>query len=508
MIYLKDLLFILNINMTQYEENYKSELMMKKCKIKLASVMSVIIALSACANSLDKNAQNQTITVSAVNPPLISDVINVDEQQLYPQHWTSKLSDPSKPLMTTAQVTEFNEKLYNDNPHIIDPLSLPENYTQKALLAQLESISTLPSSDRFYFDGSKVSEQDYKKYIVLLNKKAITKSNLVQFALVTKRSNLRTFPTFDAIYKKGKDRDLDRFQESGVFPGEVLAILHHSADGKWALVRAYNYLAWMPSKDFAIGSKTEISNYRSSANFIVITGAKAFTNHVPGYPEISKIQLDMGTKLPLVKRDLYGNKLYGQNPYANYIVKLPIKNTEGELDFVFAPVPRGQDISVGYMAYTEQNLIKQSFKFLGERYGWGHSYNGRDCTGFVGEIYKSFGLLMPRNSGQQGKGEYGLNTRFANNTKDSAKTNHIDNLLVGDLIYISGHVMMFLGNENGQPYVIHDVKGLGYLKENGQLYRGTLNGVSVTPLLPLHLSAEKSYVDDIYNIKTIRAVNN
>jgi len=482
--------------------------MMRKFEIKMALLMSVItVALSACASSPEKKSGDNNITTSTVEIPLISDVINVDEQQLYPQHWTSKLRSPSKALMTTAQITEFNKKLFNDNPHIIEPLSLPASYTKKALLAQLESISALPSSDRFYFDGKKVSAQDYEKYITLLNKKAIKTNNLVKFALVTKRSNLRTFPTFDAIYKKGKDRDLDRFQESGVFPGDVLAVLHHSVDGKWALVRAYNYLAWMPSEDFAIGTEADIINYRSSKNYIVITGAKVFTNHVPGYPEISNLQLDMGTKLPLVTRKLYGNELYGQNPYANYIVQLPIKNTQGELDFIFAPVPRGQDVNVGYLAYTEQNLIQQSFKFLGERYGWGHSYNGRDCTGFVGEIYKSFGLLMPRNSGQQGKGGYGLNTRFANNTNDSAKINRIDNLLVGDLIYISGHVMMFLGNENGQPYVIHDVKGLGYLKEDGQLYRGTLNGVSVTPLLPLHLNAEKSYVDDIYNVKTIRAVN-
>ena len=111
---------------------------------------------------------------------------------------------------------------------------------------------------------------------------------------------------------------------------------------------------------------------------------------------------------------------------------------------------------------------------------------------------------MPRNSGQQGKGEYGTNTRFNATNNAAEKVQSIDNLNIGDLIYISGHVMMFLGNDNGQPYVIHDVKGLGYLKDNGELYRGTLNGVSVTPLLPLHLSAEKSYVDDIYNIKSIR----
>ena len=34
---------------------------------------------------------------------------------------------------------------------------------------------------------------------------------------------------------------------------------------------------------------------------------------------------------------------------------------------------------------------------------------------------------------------------------------------VGDLIYIPGQVTMLLGREHGQPYVILDVGGVGYL---------------------------------------------
>jgi len=196
---------------------------------------------------------------------------------------------------------------------------------------------------------------------------------------------------------------------------------------------------------------------------------------------------------------------FGQNPFANYIVKLPTKNAQGKLAFKLVPIPRGQDVRVGYLSFTKQNLVKQSFKFLGERYGWGHDYNGRDCTGFVGEIYKSFGLVMPRNSGQQGKSDYGVNTFFAKEAEKTNKLKAISAMQAGDLIYIPGHVMMYLGQDNGKPYIIHDVKGLGYLDEQGELYRGTLNGVSVTPLLPLHLNKQVSYVDRIYNIKRIRA---
>jgi len=256
----------------------------------------------------------------------------------------------------------------------------------------------------------------------------------------------------------------------------------------------------MPKEDVALGNKAEIAAFKNDDNFIVVTGSKVFTNHVPNHPELSNIQLDMGIRLPLAKRSEYSNALYGQNPYANYIVKLPVRNGEGKLALKLVPIPRGQDVRVGYLPFTKQNLVSQAFKFLGERYGWGHDYNGRDCTGFIGEIYKSFGLLMPRNSGQQAKGDYGRNHFFAKETTKAEKLKAIENLQVGDLIYIPGHVMMYLGQDNSKPYVIHDVKGLSYIDESGEVYRGTLNGVSVTPLLPL-----KNYVKNITNIKRIRA---
>jgi len=341
----------------------------------------------------------------------------------------------------------------------------------------------------------------------LLNKGAIKEINQVKFALVIKRSILRTFPTYDTVYSEGKDRDLDRFQESGVFPGEAIAVLHYSVDKEWAFVRAYNYLAWMPTKDFAVGNKNEISNYKRQKDFIVVTGAKVFTSFVPNMPQISNVQLDMGTKLPLATRAQYSHKINGQNPYASFVVRLPIKNAQNKLEFISALIARSQDVHVGYLDYTEQNLIKQSFKFLGERYGWGHSYNGRDCTGFIGEVYKSFGLLMPRNSGQQGHSQYGRNFRFGSDIEKTDKLKFLKSIQVGDLIYISGHVMMFLGTDKEQAFIIHDVKDFSYLNEHGELYKGTLNGVSVTPLQPLHSNSGTGYVDEIYNIKRIQMAN-
>jgi len=452
------------------------------------------------ASVLSASMLNANANVFPHVPDYSTDVIGMSETQLSPSHWLDKLAQDNTPLMSQLSITQFNQNLVQNNPYIVEPLAMADSLSKVQLLEKIGSISKPSTHKRFYDNGEQLDQHDYAAYLESTNQNAIKADNPVTFGLVVKRSMLRTFPTLDRVFKWGKDRDLDRFQESGLFPGDAVAILHVSKDQEWYLVQAYNYLAWMPKEDVAIGNKAEIAAFKNDENFIIVTGSKVFTNHVPNHAELSNIQLDMGIRLPLAKRSEYGNALYGQNPFANYIVKLPVRTTEGKLVLKLVPIPRGQDVRVGYLPFTKQNLVSQSFKFLGERYGWGHDYNARDCTGFIGEIYKSFGLLMPRNSGQQAKGDYGQNNFFGKDTAKADKLQAIKHMQVGDLIYIPGHVMMYLGEENSKPYVIHDVKGLSYIDERGEVYRGTLNGVSVTPLLPL-----KNYVNNITNIKRISA---
>ena len=319
-----------------------------------------------------------------------------------------------------------------------------------------------------------------------------------------KRSALRSFPTMDSVFKKPNEINLDRFQETALFPTEIVAIMHESSDTKWLFVSNYNYSAWVKKEYIAIANKENIFNFFEQKDFLTITGDKVLTNFNPYDKTVSQIQLDMGVKLPLVARENIPSTIGGQNTYSSYVVYLPTRNKSGELETKMALIPRNKDVRVGSLPFTEKNIINQSFKFLGERYGWGHSFNARDCTGFVGDIYKSFGILMPRNTGQQAKSEQGKNVRFSQSASNDEKLKEIRKLNPGDLIYIPGHVMMFLGLRNNAPYIIHDVSGFSYYNEDGNFVKSKLNGVSVTPLLPLQLNAEKSYLDDVYSLKKLR----
>lgn len=432
------------------------------------------------------------------------DVIGVKELQLQDSFWLNNLEQGNKVLLSANEISAFNQSLIKQNPFVTDPLLVANSLNKKDLIGKLGEISKEPSGKRFYPNGKQLTKEDFKRYQSWLNIESISAQNPVRFGLFVQRASLRTFPTDDRVLNSGMDADLDRFQETGAFPGESAAILHTSKDGQWYLVQTYNYLAWTRVENIAIGNKQQVADYMAHDQNLVVTGAKVLTNFVPNEPRVSQVQLDMGSRLPLMQKKPFSGALYGQNPYASYIVKLPIRTSSGGLEFKPALISKSADVQLGYLAFTKENLIRQAFKFLGERYGWGHDYNGRDCTGFVGEIYKSFGIKMPRNSGDQGSSEYGLNMRFNEQSTKAKKLAAIDNMQVGDLIYIPGHVMMYLGKYDNQPFVIHDVKGLAYVAPSGDFYRGTLNGVSVTPLLPLQLNPSTDYVDRVYNIKQIR----
>ncbi|WP_285764049.1 SH3 domain-containing protein [Biformimicrobium ophioploci] len=472
---------------------------MKKITIKRIAALSILVALSGVGQAKEYGTEQG----------FVSDVVGVKEPMLGPGYWLSKLdaNARSEILLTSEQIAGFNRDAVEQTGYLVDLQALPARLTSQSLVEKIESLSRPASADRFYADGSQVTEGDYRRYAAALNLDSLKKKAVTiepKYGMVVARTIMRSYPTEDRIFKKDLDLDLDRFQETGLFPGQELVIYHESADGEWYFAQSYNYAAWVQKKDVAVGSREQVFGFHSDKEFLVVTGDRVFTTFTPEEPRVSQQQLDMGVRLPLVPRYEAPAALHGQNTYASYIVEMPVRNKDGSLEFSRALIARSRDVNIGYLPFTRENLIRQSFKFLGERYGWGHDYNGRDCTGFVGEVYKTFGMLMPRNSGQQGSSDSGRNVRFGNAASLQDKKAAFASIDVGDLIYIPGHVMMYLGDVEGKPFIIHDVNGLAYYDAKGEFYRGTLNGVSVTPLLPLQLSRDSSYLDKVYNIKRLR----
>ena len=141
---------------------------------------------------------------------------------------------------------------------------------------------------------------------------------------------------------------------------------------------------------------------------------------------------------------------------------------------------KNTDAVKGYMPFTQANVIAQSLKFQGEKYGWGHSNNTRDCSGFIRDVYRSFGIKMARNTSAQETDVVGKKVNFKISGGNSAKEKLLKKQNPGSALYMPGHTVMYLGvNEQGVPMMVHSY---GYHYVNGKRVSPFINAVSSTRL--------------------------
>ncbi|MET0329266.1 MAG: NlpC/P60 family protein, partial [Luteimonas sp.] len=236
---------------------------------------------------------------------------------------------------------------------------------------------------------------------------------------------------------------------------------------------------------------------------VVVTGATARTVVTPEAPEVSDVQLEMGVRVPRVDWDA-GRALHGRVPAFGRVVELPVRGDDGTLSFAPALLPAAADVADDVLPHTRAALIRQAFKFLGERYGWGHSYNARDCSGFVSEIYRSLGILLPRNTSAQAVSPALNRIALAPDMPHAQRLQRLREADVGDMVFIPGHVMMVIGHVDGEPWVIHDTAGMSVRDAAGAVVRLPLNGVVITPVTPM-LSGEDGFtIDRITSIQRVR----
>ena len=432
-------------------------------------------------------------------------VIGVTEAQLDPEFWIRRGAG-SRLVLDEAAIEAQNAKLKQLDHSIHDIEALPATLAAGDVHTWVDRMSERPDDALYDEHGNAVEAATIDAIVANANVAAIPATQPARFGMVVRRSDLRTFPTRMRVFDDPDDgTDIDRFQEDALFPGTPVAIVHESRDGEWWLVVSPRYAAWISRNDVAQGSRDEVLAYTHKEPYVVVTGAAARTVFTPEKPEVSDLRLEMGQRIPVLSDWPAEKPVNGQHPYTAHVVELPIRAADGSLHFAPALLPRTADVAADYLPLTRANLIHQSFKFLGERYGWGHSYNARDCSGFVSEVYRSFGVQLPRNTRDQSVSPALNRIAFTADDNHEQRLAVLRQLQVGDLVYIPGHVMMVIGQDGGGPYVIHDTTGITYRDAEGVVTRVHLNGVSVTPLLPLLDGKEQvSRVDHIYSIQRIR----
>lgn len=458
----------------------------------MRTLACVTVSLSLALAAVPALGRSATLPI----PP--SGVIGVQEAMFSPGYWIAKTPSPDAHVLDLAQIAAQNAALLHSDPSMHDLSALGATVPGAQVRDWLARLAPMPA---VLYDAE-------DRLIPVATRESIAGNAAldriparvpVRFGLVVHRVSMRNHPTALRAFPGKGLQDFESFQESTLFPGDPVAIVHASGDGRWVLVVSPRYVAWVERTAVAVGSRETVLAYAARPSGRVVTGDEVRTVFTPEAPAVSELQLDMGTRIPLA--DLPPDQpVNGQGPYVSWTLELPTRAADGSLRFQPALLRRTADSAPDYLPLTRANILRQAFKFLGERYGWGHLYNGRDCSGFVSDVYRSMGLQMPRNTGDQARSPALPHRLFTAADGHDVRMQAVGALQPGDLIYIPGHVMMFLGRVDGEPYVIHDVGGTVFHDATGRKRWTKTNEVSVTPLLPLLVEDHLSYVDAMVSI--------
>ncbi|MBL0163692.1 MAG: SH3 domain-containing protein [Xanthomonadales bacterium] len=444
----------------------------------------------------------------ALEPPAATipahGIIGVDEAQLSPDYWIKRLADPDRVILDRAAIAAQNAEVLHKDPSMHDLAALPEELTRAQVLAWIDALSSRPTRELFDIEGVPVTDAVINVLMRNLDRDGVPERQTQRHGLVVHRAALRSMPTTQRLFSEAGNTDIDRFQESALFPGTPVLIVHRSRDKEWLFVVSARYAAWVEATAIGEGTAAEVADYAAHDAYRIVTGATVPTVFTREQPGVSQLPLDMGVRVPVLADWPADKPVNGQHPYTAHVIELPLRKDDGSLQRVPALLQKNTDTRGDYLPLSEANIIGQAFKFLGERYGWGHAYDARDCSGFVSDVYQSMGVTLPRNTRDQSVSP-ALRKRLFSEADDRAtRLQAARAMSPGDLIYIPGHVMMVIGNVDGAPYVIHDTTGLSYRLADGSLRRVTLNQVSVSPLLPLQFNDTQTYVDRMTSIVTMR----
>ncbi len=376
----------------------------------------------------------------------------VTDEMLKPQFWIKRTKNPDKVVMTFKEIEAFNKKM----SFAVDIFNYPSSLS-KDDLAKILATYPIPTEVRYDTNNQKIEPSFWRTIKEQINSEELLKSNPVRYGITVEKIRLRTFPTNQIVWEKENDLEFDTLQESDVDILTPLVVLHESEDKKWYLVQTREYLGWTLKEGIALARDLEmLKPLIEPKDFLIVTGSHISTGVIPvKLGEVYRsASFMMGTKIPLELSDL---SVQRQNSQGNYIVKLPSRKEDGTLEIINAYISKQADVALGFLPYTRKTIITQIFKMLGERYTWGGTGEGRDCSRLILDTFRTVGINLPRNSYQQrsiGIEKFNFEN---NNDSESKKVAILKKLNPGTTFFKKGHVMFYLGSVNNRNYIIHAI---------------------------------------------------
>lgn len=360
-------------------------------------------------------------------------------------YWTQRNPQGDAVLLTPSQVEATNESLRRRNDTLTDLSTMPESVSGAEVQERIEKVQAIGDFDTasqpdLYKNGSALTAYSYSFARKNCNIAALPETVTVRYGVVTRRANLRLLPETAGWFESAGDVHYDTLQATALDPAEPVAVLGDSYDKKFAFVRTRFYDGWLAKSDFAETDRTTWEGFVHPADFAVVTANK--TTIANGAEE--SLLFQMGAKIPLTA---------GAN--GAKVLLLPVSDN-GALKIVKRPTAFDDTLHEGFLPCTENNFVRQGFRFLGDEYGWGGLDDSVDCSSFVGDVYRSMGIELPRDADQQAKSMPSVIDLTGMGEADRLAA--LESCVPGTLLANNTHVMMYLGQDDaGTPIVLQSM---------------------------------------------------
>lgn len=273
----------------------------------------------------------------------------------------------------------------------------------------------------------------------------------VRYALATKNADVRTFPTADRLSnEEGRN---DYLQESGLYLGEPMAVLWTSRDGGWYFIQSCNYRGWISKESIGFCSEEFFGRY-CALYFEGIT------------PDISGDTDGTGIRRAVVLRNkeytVGSTTMYQQWVRMGTVLPMTddsliffVRGEDGNIAAETVPLDKDDVRETGELEFSERNIVMLAGRLLGTPYSWGdEDEHGMDCSSTMLSVFRCFGIFLPRNTGDQRK--MTVESVDLEEMDSAAKKEIISGFAPGTLLYFPGHVMMYLGEHDGELYLLQN----------------------------------------------------
>ncbi len=293
-------------------------------------------------------------------------------------------------------------------------------------------------------------------------------------AVVARDSDVRAVPTNKPYYLSPKGYPFDRYQNSLIFQGTPVLVTHFNIDKTYAHIQSSFVYGWIKVSDLAYMHDKDIELLTHLKNYVM-----PIKDKIPLYTDYGDFYTDarVGELFALIPQ----SQKTPQKPQKKELKAYGFLRDAKGYAALQSVILDEKDFFVFPKAFNSENMAYFIDTMLGQKYGWGGLLGNRDCSAFTRDSFANFGILLPRNSYAQ--------SRYANNYVDlsSMKAKEKEDYILknatpfGTLIYLKGHIMLYLGTHNHQAIVAHSIWSVQTQKHFKTLSH-KIGGVVITSL--------------------------